>query len=130
MELGNEERYVLLTTYRRNGKPVSTPVWWVEVDQGQFGFWTSSASGKAKRLAHTARVTVQPCNARGAVKPGSRAVDATARVVTGGELEAIRLRVIAKYGFQTKITKVMATLVGRLKGKPFPYGDVGVIVSL
>jgi len=37
--------------------------------------------------------------------------------------------VIAKYGFQTKITKMLATIGGALKGKRIPYGDRGVIVT-
>jgi hypothetical protein len=37
--------------------------------------------------------------------------------------------VIAKYGFQTKITKVLGTIWGILKGKRVPYGDRGVIVT-
>jgi PPOX class probable F420-dependent enzyme len=125
-----DEKYMLLTTFKRDGSPVATPVWCVELDPGSFGFWTSSASGKAKRLAHTERVTVQPCNARGDVKPGTAASDATARVVSGPELETIRKKVVAKYGVMTKFTKFLAQLGGLLKGKRFPYGDRGVIVTL
>jgi hypothetical protein len=50
-------------------------------------------------------------------------------VVSGEELEAIRKQVIAKYGFQTRITKVLATVWGTLRGKRIPYGDRGVIVT-
>ena len=56
MAIGADEKYVLLTTYRRDGRPVSTPVWWVDLGDGSFGFWTSSASGKAKRLGAHAGV--------------------------------------------------------------------------
>lgn len=125
-----DEKYMLFTTFRRDGKPVSTPVWVVNLGDGQVGFWTSSGSGKAKRLAHTSRVNVQPCNARGAVKAGTDPVEASARLVTGDELDAIRQRVVAKYGFATKVTKLLGTLAGLLRGKRIPYGDRGVIVSL
>jgi len=124
-----DERYMLLTTFRRDGTPVVTPVWVTPYDEHSVAFWTSSGSGKAQRLTHTQRVTVQPSDARGRVKPGTELVEATARVVSGEELEAIRKRVIAKYGFQTKITKVLATIWGILKGKRIPYGDRGVIVT-
>jgi len=125
-----DERYILLTTFRRDGRPVSTPVWLVDLGGNQLGFWTSSTSGKAKRLRHTARVTLQPCNMRGVVKQGTEPVEASARLVTGGELEGIRRRVVAKYGFQTKITKVLAKIGGFVTRKPFPYGDCGVIITL
>ena len=120
---------MLLTTFRRDGTPVATPVWVVKLDGDEVGFWTSSGSGKAKRLAHTARVSVQPCDARGRLRKDSEQIDATARVVTGSELETIRERVVAKYGFVTKITKALGTLVGILRGKRIPYGDVGVVVT-
>jgi PPOX class probable F420-dependent enzyme len=128
MALG-DEKYMLLTTFRRDGRPVATPVWAVKLDGDDVGFWTSSGSGKAKRLAHTARVTVQPCDARGRVKPGSAATGATARLVTGSEFEAIRTRVLAKYGAMTKITKALGTIAGIVRGKRIPYGDMGVVVT-
>ncbi len=124
-----DERYMLLTTFRRDGTAVATPVWVTPYGQGSVAFWTSSGSGKAKRLAHTQRVTVQPSDARGRVKSGTKPIEATARVVSGDELEEIRRNVVAKYGFQTKITKVLGTLITTLKGKRLPYGDRGVIVT-
>lgn len=129
MALG-DEKYILLTTFRRDGTSVATPVWAVKLDDDAIGFWTSSGSGKAKRLAHTQRVTVQPCDSRGRVKPGTTAADATARVVGGSEFDVIRERVIAKYGFQTKVTKLVGTLAGIARGKRIPYGDTGVVVTL
>ena len=60
---------------------------------------------------------------------GNGAIEATARVVEGQELEEIRRQVKAKYGFQTKITKALSTLWGILRGKRIPYGDRGVIVT-
>ncbi len=125
-----DEKYILVTTFRRNGTPVATPTWVVALEAGTIGFWTSSGSGKAKRLRHTARVTVQPCDARGRVKGGSTAVDATAQVVTGAGLDAIRHAVVAKYGVVTKITKLLGTLGGIVKGKRIPYGDCGVVITL
>lgn len=125
----HDEKYMLLTTFRRDGTPVATPVWVVGLDGEAVGFWTSSGSGKAKRLAHTERVTVQPCDARGRIKEGTGAIDATARLVTGDELDAIRERVVAKYGAMTKLTKVLGTVGGILRRKRIPYGDRGVVVT-
>ena len=128
MALG-DEKYILLTTFRRDGTPVATPVWAVKLDEERIGFWTSSGSGKAKRLAHTSRVTVTPCDARGRVKDGAAVLEATARVVTGSELEEIRRRIVAKYGLMTKFTKLLGTIAGVLRGKRIPYGDRGVVIT-
>ena len=128
MALG-DEKYILLTTFRRSGDPVATPVWAVPLDDGKIGFWTSSESGKAKRLAHTGRVTVQPCDARGRPKPGTHPVEATARIVAGPDFDAIRQKVVAKYGVMTKFTKLLGTVGGIVKRKRIPYGDRGVIIT-
>ena len=125
-----DAKYIRLTTFRRDGTPVSTPVWVVKLDGERIGFWTSSGSGKAKRLAHTDRVTVAPSDARGRVKPGTEPIDATARLVTGAELEDIRKRVVAKYGVMTKFTKLLGTIAGVVRGKRIPYGDRGVVITL
>jgi len=124
-----DEKYLLLTTFKRNGTAVATPVWVVGLDAGKIGFWTSSGSGKAKRLTHTARVTVQPCDARGRTRSGSASTEATADIVSGAPYDDIRTRIVAKYGFMTKVTKFLGTVGGALKGKRIPYGDVGVVVT-
>lgn len=129
MALG-DEKYILCTTYRRDGTPVPTPTWVVPLAGGTVGFWTSSGSGKAKRLAHTSRVTVQPCDARGRVREGTSPVAATAVLVDGPDLEPIRTAVVAKYGFMTKVTRALNTIGGTLKRKRIPYGDRGVVITL
>lgn len=56
--------YVSLTTFRRTGAPVATPVW-AAPDGDSLVVWTRADSGKVKRLRHTSRVTVAPCDIRG-----------------------------------------------------------------
>lgn len=124
-----DEKYILLTTFKRDGTPVASPVWSVPMEGDRFAFYTSSTTGKAKRLAHTSRVTVQPCSARGKPKEGAAVTEATAQVVTGGELESIRAKVVAKYGMMTTIARTLAKLGGMVKRKPQPYADRGVILT-
>ncbi len=130
MGLG-DEKYILLTTYRRNGESVDTPVWSAPLDGGSFGFWTSSGSGKAKRLAHTQKVVVQPCDARGKVAAGSAPTGATARLVVAGDAkyDEIQGKIKDKYGFQTKITKLLGTIGGIVKRNRIPYGDRCVVIT-
>jgi len=125
----SDEKYLLLTTFKKDGTAVPSPVWVVGLDDGNLGFWTSSGSGKAKRLRQPAKVTVQPCDARGRTKASTAPADATARMATPAELEAIRAKIVAKYGFMTKLTKVLNTIGGFLKRKRIPYGDAGVVIT-
>jgi len=41
MALG-DEKYLLLTKFKRDGTGVETPVWAVPLDREEIGFWTSS----------------------------------------------------------------------------------------
>lgn len=40
-----DEKFIAITTYKRDGTPVTTPVWSVPLDGARIGFWTSSSSG-------------------------------------------------------------------------------------
>ena len=126
----SDEKYVASTTYRKSGTPVPTPTWIVPLDAGRVGFWTSSASGKYKRLRNNPRITLQPSDGRGRLKAGTAPVEGTAELVgSGADFEAVQSKVRAKYGTMVGISRFFNTL-GHLGKGPFPYGDVGVIVTL
>jgi uncharacterized protein len=123
------EKYVATTTYRKSGAAVTTPTWIVPLDSGQVGFWTSSASGKYKRLRNTPKIALQPSDARGRVKAGSP-VSGTVQLVTSGtDFDAIQRKVRAKYGVMVHISRFFNTL-GHISKGNFPYGDVGVVITL
>jgi uncharacterized protein len=44
-----DEKYLVLTTFRRDGTPVSMPVWVVGLDDEAVGFWTSSGRAAWRR---------------------------------------------------------------------------------
>ena len=60
-------KYLSVTTFRRDGSPVATPVWFV-VEDGELLVVTSPTSGKVRRIRHDPRVRFAPCSARGAVR--------------------------------------------------------------
>ncbi len=121
-----EATYVRVTTFRKDGTPVPTPVW-SAVDGGDLVFVTGHGTGKVKRLARTARVLVAPCDARGRVKDGVEDVEATADVVRArADVDAIAAAIKAKYGFQV----TMIRLLHKLRGRDDPSTDVGVRMRL
>ena len=126
----SDEKYIRVTTFKKDGTEVSTPTWVVALDDGKIGFYTSSTSGKAKRLKNNPQVVVQPSDGRGRPKPGSSPIAGTALVVSGPERDAIYDRVVAKYGFMTKITRFLAKVGGFVKRKDQPYADRAVVVTL
>jgi hypothetical protein len=124
------EKYIRVTTFKKDGSEVSTPTWVVALDERKIGFYTSSTSGKAKRLKNNPKVVVQPSDARGRAKPGTFPLNGTAVVVSGPERDAIYDKVVAKYGFMTKVTRFLAKAGGLIKRKNQPYADRGVVVTL
>ena len=126
----SDEKYIRVTTFKKDGTEVSTPTWVVPLDDGRIGFYTSSASGKAKRLKNNPNVIVQPSDGRGRVKPDTSPVKGTATVVTGSERDVIYDKVVVKYGFMTKLTRFLAKVGGFVKRKKQPYADRGVVVTL
>ncbi|MFN8023534.1 MAG: PPOX class F420-dependent oxidoreductase [Acidimicrobiales bacterium] len=100
-----DEKYVVLTTTKKNGQTVPTAVWIAALPDGSLGFTTELTSGKVKRIRNFPEVTLQPSNARGVVKPGSSPITARASVLTGDEVTPVETAIKAKYGF-------MVTLIG------------------
>ena len=73
---------VLLTTFRRDGTPVKTPVnMAVDGDRAFIRSWDSA--GKVKRIQNNPEVTIAPCTARG--RPTGPPITARARILTGQE---------------------------------------------
>ena len=114
-----DEKYVSLTTYRKDGTAKSLPVWIADLGDGTVGFTTSSSSYKVKRIGNDSRVTLQPSNAKGEVKPGSEVVSGTAEVVSGAEFERCKGIVKKKYGAQFTVMAIVgkaAKLIGKGSG--------------
>jgi PPOX class probable F420-dependent enzyme len=77
----------ILTSFRRNGMGVSSPVGTV-ASNGKLYFMTAADTWKAKRLANNPRVTVAPGTYSGKVR--GPAIEGTARSLTGSELKQAR----------------------------------------
>ncbi|WP_199580397.1 PPOX class F420-dependent oxidoreductase [Blastococcus sp. TBT05-19] len=92
--------YVSLTTFRRTGAPVATPVW-AAPDGDDLVVWTRADSGKVKRLRHTSRVTVAPCDVRGKVE--GPAVDAVAGFVDRAEWPQALAALRRAYGWKFRL---------------------------
>lgn len=77
-----DEKFVSLTTFRRNGLGVPTPVW-IGRDGDALVVTTPVGSGKVKRLRNNRAVELRPCNRRGAVDGDAPTVTAAAEIVEG-----------------------------------------------
>jgi hypothetical protein len=75
---------ILLTTYKRDGTPVPTPVS-IAFDGDRVFFRSYDQAWKTKRLRHNARVEIAPATLRG--KPTGPAVGAQATLLTGTQAQ-------------------------------------------
>ena len=97
------ENVISLETYRRNGEPVRTPVWFLE-ENGTLYVHTGGSTGKVKRIRQNPKVRIAPSTFRG--KPKTEYIEARAELETNpGTLKEYYSRIYKKYGLQGTLTK-------------------------
>ena len=110
--------YCLVVTYRRDGTPVPTPVWFALRGE-RIVFQSDSDSAKVKRLGHDPRVRVAPCNSRG--RPSAAPLDGVARLLDPNEKAAAERALAEKYGLSRRISNRL---------RPTPPGHTYVEVRI
>jgi PPOX class probable F420-dependent enzyme len=103
-----DARYISLTTFKRDGSPVSTPVWVVSDDGRRLLVWTGAKTWKVRRILRDPRVLVARSTVRGRER-GDR-VPAHARVIADPGIDGMLRR---KYGWQKR-------LLDRMNGRSDP----------
>ncbi len=125
-----DEKYVSLTTHRKNGDAVATPVWIAPLGDGSAGFTTGSDSGKVKRIRNNPVVTIRPCTMRGTIKtpggPTPAELTATAHIVDGVEFKQVRSAIKAKYGIPAKLIGFFSSLGAKIRRKQ--TADCGIVL--
>src|SRR5476651_2390531 len=88
------QKYISLTTFRKAGGAVPTPVWFGE-ENDKLYVMTSSKSGKYKRIRNNPQVRVAPCTIRGKVTGPE--FPATARILPLEDHKRARQTINRKY---------------------------------
>lgn len=88
-------KYLSLTTFKKDGSAVATPVW-VARDGDELVVITDATSGKAKRIRNNASVRLAPCDMRGQVTGSS--VDGSAQLTDSTGTKSVAAQVKRKYG--------------------------------
>jgi PPOX class probable F420-dependent enzyme len=105
-------KYISVETYRRNGQAVPTPVWFAEAG-GRLYVYSLANAGKVKRIRHTPRVRVAPCDMRGNVT--GEWVAGEARILGAAEASRAQTLLRQKYGVLKAIGDWYSKLTGRLR---------------
>ena len=93
-------QYVALTTYRRDGRAVTTPVW-AAAEGGSLYLFSNAAAGKVKRLRNSPRAAIAPCTATGRITGAELA--AQGRVLPASEMPRVWRLLVAKYGLPARL---------------------------
>lgn len=108
---------MLLTTFRGDGTPAASPVWFV-TDHGEVRLWTDTSSRKVKRVQRDARCTIAPCTFSGKVV--GEPLSAEARILAPDDGPRIQAMLRAKYPLQKRAVDAYTRL--RRRGHAAPSG--------
>ncbi|WP_432488285.1 PPOX class F420-dependent oxidoreductase [Kineococcus sp. SYSU DK018] len=121
-----KSKYVLLTTFTRDGRPKPTPLWFTR-DGERLLVSTDRDAWKVKRVRNTPRVLVRACTARG--RPTGPQVEAEARVLDGDAALAARGAVLRRYPVAGRLFRLGGRLA-RLRPGARPAAPAGIEVVL
>lgn len=95
-----KQQFINLTTYRKSGQPVATPVWFA-LDGDRLVGTSQPHTGKIKRIRNNPRVAVAPSTMNG--KPLGDPIDGVARLLVPEEFAAAQAALKRKYGLQFRL---------------------------
>ena len=108
-----DERFVSLTTYRRSGQGVATPVW-VARDGDALIVLPPEESHKVGRIRRDPRGQLAPSTRSGRIKENAPQADGTAHVVTDpDEVSRSRALIAGKYGWEYRAVMLAERLLAR-----------------
>ncbi|UMB67513.1 PPOX class F420-dependent oxidoreductase [Mycobacterium paraterrae] len=98
-------RYARLRSFRRDGTPVDTPIWFA-INDHQLVFRTK-VGPKTRRLTTRGDVELTPCDYRGRVRPGTATVAGRATILSGAEAEEANQALHRRYGWQWNVVPLI-----------------------
>ena len=108
-----DESFVSLTTFRKSGERVSTPVW-IARDGDALVVTTPQDTGKVKRLRNSGRVELAPSNRMGKVADGATTTAGFARIhADDAAKERVTAIIRKKYRFEYHVVTIIETLVNK-----------------
>jgi uncharacterized protein len=108
-----EEKFVSLTTFKKNGDGVPGPMW-IAGDGDRLAIWTPADSWKVKRARRDPRVTLVPCTRSGKVDDGAKAVEGTAEIVSDpAVVSRVEAALKKKYGVMYSVVTLMEKIIAR-----------------
>jgi uncharacterized protein len=105
-------RYILLTTFTKDGRPKPTPVW-AASDGDRLLVISEAKAWKVKRIRNTSRVTLAVCDIRG--RPKSESIEATATILDKSQTSAVYDAIGRDYGLIGWVFNAFSKLRGGMQ---------------
>jgi uncharacterized protein len=118
--------YVSLTTFKKSGQRVATPIWFATAG-GKLYVYSELNAGKMKRIRNNARIEVAPCTVRGKVIGPS--VSGTAVELSAERGVFVHELLNRKYTWKKRIFELGASVPDKLgvrKGNPEGYFEINL----
>ena len=106
-----DQKYINLETYKKDGTPIRTPVWFV-IDNDLIYVITRDSTGKVKRLRNNHDVRIVPCSFRG--EPKNEWIKGKAENITGDEADKANKLRKKKYGMSARLASLFTSQKGNL----------------
>jgi uncharacterized protein len=107
-----DQQYISLSTFRKNGAEVKTPLWFA-IDNGKIYVYSAGDSGKIKRLRNSGKATVAACTMKGAVT--GEIFPATAVVLSADRGKYVHGLLNAKYTWKKHIFEFFGSIPSKLR---------------
>jgi uncharacterized protein len=121
-------RFLSVTSFKRDGTAVATPVWFVSDDRRLFAF-TDLHSPKVRRIRRNPHVVIASCRPDGRLR--TEPVPARAEVLTAtAELERVRELLTERFKISYRVVMLVYRLVRRLRGRSSTADGAALAITL
>ena len=108
--------YLSLRTFRKNGKPIDTPVWFAPDGPDRFYLFSAADAGKVKRIRNNSSAELASCDMRGG-SLGQWHGCVALLVDDSQEIDRAYELLLARYGWQMRLTNFFSGLSGRINNR-------------
>ena len=112
-----ESNYLSLSTLKRNGQWVDTPVWFAG-DSNTLFIFSAGQAGKVKRLRNFPEVKVAPCTVTGKILGEAQEAQAEL-LVDQPAIDEAHQALLKRFGWQMRWTDMLSKLSGKFHKRQY-----------
>lgn len=109
--------YLNLSTKKKDGSWVNTPVWFAYDGKQYLYCFSETKAGKVKRLRNFSEAKINPCTVTGKILGEWQEVKA--EILPATHAKAAYLALLKSYGWQLRILNIFSFLAGKINKRTF-----------